>query len=238
MSQQYIKYCAECLLPATKPDLSFSGEVCNACVNYKNRDKTDWDKRKEELSNIFKQYRNKNSDNWDCIIPVSGGKDSTYQVLTALEYDMNPVCVTSRTCDLSNLGRKNLDNIRELGVDLIEVAPDAITRKKLNRLGLLNLGDISWPEHVGIFTIPVRIAVNYKIPLILWGENSQNEYGGPAAEENNKYLNRRWLEEFGGLIGMRVNDLIGQEGIKKNTFFIIHILMKMNFLQIKLQDCF
>jgi hypothetical protein len=78
----------------------------------------------------------------------------------------------------------------------------------------MQVGDISWPEHVGIFTIPVRAAVQFKVPLIVWGENSQNEYGGPAAAAENNVLNRRWLEEFGGLLGMRVSDLIGQEGIE------------------------
>ena len=77
-----------------------------------------------------------------------------------------------------------MDNLRCLGVDCIEVGQNVKTRNLLNRIGLLELGDISWPEHVGIFTIPVRIpSISFKIPLILWGENSQNEYGGPAGEE-------------------------------------------------------
>lgn len=75
--------------------------------------------------------------------------------------------------------------------------------------------DISWPEHVGIFTVPVRAAIQFNIPLIIWGENSQNEYGGPAAAAQNNVLNRRWLEEFGGLLGLRVSDLIGFEGITR-----------------------
>ena len=78
-------------------------------------------------------------------------------------------------------------------------------RAKLNRIGLTQVGDISWPEHVGIFTIPVRAAVQFNVPLIVWGENSQNEYGGPAAAAEKNVLNRRWLEEFGGLLGMRVS---------------------------------
>jgi hypothetical protein len=79
----------------------------------------------------------------------------------------------------------------------------------------MQVGDISWPEHVGIFTIPVRAAVQFNVPLIVWGENSQNEYGGPAAAAGDKVLNRRWLEEFGGLLGMRVSDMIGMEGIEE-----------------------
>ena len=204
-------------MPETKPDLSFQANICNACINFNNRKKINWKEREEQLSIILNRYKNKSESNWDCIIPVSGGKDSTYQVITAIKFGMNPLCVTSRTCDLSLIGRKNLDNIRELGVDLIEVSPDAQTRYKLNRIGLLELGDISWPEHVGIFTIPVRVAVNFKVPLILWGENSQNEYGGPAGEEKNNTLDRRWLEEFGGLIGMRVSDLSSYSELQKKN---------------------
>lgn len=79
----------------------------------------------------------------------------------------------------------------------------------------MQVGDISWPEHIGIFTIPVRAAVQFEVPLIIWGENSQNEYGGPAADSENNVLTRRWLEEFGGLLGLRVSDLIGLEGIEE-----------------------
>jgi N-acetyl sugar amidotransferase len=147
-------------------------------------------------------------------VPVSGGKDSTYQVVRMLQLGLNPLAVTSSTCDLSPLGRANIENLKRLGVDHIEVSPNPLVRAKLNRLGLTQVGDISWPEHVGIFTIPVRAAVQFNVPLIVWGENSQNEYGGPAAASGNNVLNRRWLEEFGGLLGMRVSDLIGQEGIE------------------------
>lgn len=212
-----IKYCKRCVMPDTKPNLSFDEEgICNACRNYEKRDEVDWNKRKEELMSILDKYRSKDGLNWDCIIPVSGGKDSTYQVVTMLELGMNPLCVTSTTCHLTEIGRENIENIKNLGVDYIEITPNKKVRKHLNRIGLFEVGDISWPEHVGIFTIPVRIAVNMNIPLLIWGENSQNEYGGPAASTENNILDRKWLEEFGGLLGLRVSDLIGYEGIKKN----------------------
>ena len=66
-----------------------------------------------------------------------------------------------------------------------------------------------------ILQLPVRTAVEFGVPLIVWGENSQNEYGGPAAASENNVLTRRWLEEFGGLLGLRVSDLIGMEGIER-----------------------
>lgn len=211
-----MKFCTNCIMPDTKPDLSFDENgVCNACNNYNNRTEVDWDSRKEELKTILAKYKNKSGSNWDCIVPVSGGKDSTYQVIKILQMGLNPLCVTATTCDLAEIGRKNIEHLKELGVDYMEITANPIVRKKLNRLGLLDVGDVSWPEHVQIFTTPVRMAVQLKIPLIIWGENPQNEYGGPAASTKDNTLTRRWLEEFGGLLGLRVSDMIGQDGIEK-----------------------
>lgn len=210
------QYCTKCVMPNTKPDLKFNAEgVCNACTNYDDRETIDWVKRERDFFEIAAHFQSKKSTPhyWDCIVPVSGGKDSTYQVLKLLSVGLKPLCVNATTCDLSTLGRKNLDNIKNLGVDMMEISPNPVIRRKLNRVGLTQVGDISWPEHIGIFTIPVTVAVNYRIPWIVWGENSQNEYGGPEAAVQNNILDRRWLEEFGGLLGLRVSDLIGFEGL-------------------------
>lgn len=210
-----LRYCRQCVMPDTKPDLKLDADgVCNACRSYEQRAAIDWNQRRNALANILARYRRTDGHNWDCIVPVSGGKDSTYQVLRMLELGMNPLCVTSTTCDLSAIGQRNIDNLKRLGVDHVQMSPNPLVRRKLNRIGLTMVGDISWPEHVGIFTLPVRAAVQFNVPLIVWGENSQNEYGGPAAASENQVLDRRWLEEFGGLLGLRVSDLVGLEGIE------------------------
>jgi N-acetyl sugar amidotransferase len=209
-----LKYCCRCVMPHTKPDLHIDTEgVCNACRAYEQRREVDWDARRKELLALVERYRRGGS-HWDCIVPVSGGKDSTYQVIRMLQLGLNPLCVTSTTCDLSELGRQNIDNLRRLGVDHVAFSPNPNVRARLNRIGLTEVGDISWPEHVGIFTIPVRAAVQYDVPLIVWGENSQNEYGGPAAAAHDNVLTRRWLEEFGGLLGLRVADLVASYGFE------------------------
>ena len=213
-----LTYCKRCVMPDTKPDLYLDEDgICNACRSYENRSNVDWNARYSELLTILDRFRNKEGSNWDCIVPVSGGKDSTYQVIRMLQLGLNPMCVTSTTCDLTDLGRQNIENLKHLGVDYIEVSPNPMIRAKLNRIGLTQVGDISWPEHVGIFTIPIRAAVQFNVPLVVWGENSQNEYGGPASASENNVLTRRWLEEFGGLLGMRVTDLIGHDGIENKN---------------------
>ncbi len=206
-----LTYCVRCVMPDTKPDLPFDEEgVCGACRNFERRDEVDWTQRRSQLESILGRFRS--DTHWDCIVPVSGGKDSTFQVLKVLELGMNPLCVTATTCHLSDVGRRNLENLERLGVDHVTFTPDPNVRARLNRLGLTEVGDISWPEHAGIFTIPVQAAISYDVPLIIWGENSQHEYGGPAAAAENDELDRSWLEEFGGLLGLRVEDLISTYG--------------------------
>jgi N-acetyl sugar amidotransferase len=202
-----IKFCKTCILPSTKPDLEFSKDyICQGCMSYESRKKVDWSKRSQEFKTILNNFKSKNN-NYDCVIPVSGGKDSTFQVIKMLERNMNPLCVTAITDKLTDIGRHNLDNIKRLGVDHIEVSTDPTLRRKINKFTLETIGDISWAEHITIFTIPVRIACQLNIPLIIWGENSQNENGGPKKNENAIKLDRKWLEEFGGLLGLRTTDL-------------------------------
>ena len=202
-------------MPETKPDLRIDAEgVCSACRHFEQRAEVDWAARRLELDAILDRYRVRDGSRHDCIIPVSGGKDSHFQTIRMLELGFNPLCVTATTDKLSPIGRRNIENLKALGVDSIEMTPNPVVRRRINRLALTTVGDISWPEHVAIFTIPVRLAVDLGVPLIVWGENSQHEYGGPAAAAKDSVLTRRWLEEFGGLLGLRVSDLLGQEGIE------------------------
>jgi N-acetyl sugar amidotransferase len=212
--KDHIRYCKCCVLPETKPDLFIDDEgVCSACRYYQGRPATDWSQRQKEFLSVVERYRSKDGSNYDCIVPVSGGKDSTYQLLTIRKMGLKPLCVVATTCQLSAIGRRNLENLKSLGADCVEYSTNPQVRKKLNRIGLIEVGDISWPEHVSIFTVPVRIAVQFNIPLLIWGENPQHEYGGPATKAHNQVLDRRWLEEFGGLLGLRVSDLVGRDGL-------------------------
>lgn len=215
-----MRICLRCVLPDTKPDLLIDDEgICSACRHYEARPEIDWSTRGGDFINLVKQLGS-NSTSYDCLVPVSGGKDSTFQVLKMKSLGLNPLAVTASTCDLTPIGARNIDNIKRLGVDHITVSPNPAVRARLNRAGLETVGDISWPEHVGIFTIPIRVAIWLRIPLIVWGENSQNEYGGPEEAAAKATLDRNWLEEFGGLLGLRVSDIPTIAGVSDEEMFL------------------
>jgi N-acetyl sugar amidotransferase len=194
-----LNYCKRCLYPDTKPQLVFDENgICSACKNHELKEKIDWKSKEKELKEILEKFRSENN-YYDCIIPVSGGKDSHFQTYTIKEkFGLNPLVVNFHPLDQTEIGKKNLDNLKKLGVDCIEFSPNPNVYLKLARFGLKKLGDFQWPEHIGIFTVPVQIAVKYKIPLIIWGENPQFEYGQPTDIAIDTILDRKWLEKNGG----------------------------------------
>jgi len=217
-----MKFCSKCVMPDTKPDLHFDENgVCDACRSQDTKDKDiNWDTRKNEFLELVKQHK-KHKD-YDCIIGVSGGKDSTFQVKMVLEMGLNPLCVCFEPTIPTPTGRKNLENLNELGVDLIHIKRNPKVYKSMIKEATKRVGDCEWPNHLGIFTTPAHIAVNFNIPLIIWGENSEIEYGGPAASKDNAYLDRQWLEEFGGLLGNRASDMIGVDGITEKELSLYY----------------
>jgi len=219
-----IRYCRDCIYPETKPDLSFNEDgVCDACRFVDVKDSIDWDLRRKELEGIFEEFKNKDDSNYDCIIPVSGGKDSTFQTYVVKEeFGMNPLCVSYHLPEFTELGRKNLENLKKIGVDCLEFTPDPEICKEMQKISLIEFGDAQWPEHFGIFTVPVQVAVRYEIPLIIWGENPRAEYGGPQEYMEKQILDREWCENFELRVGGQSNEFVGPEimlnyGIKKKS---------------------
>jgi hypothetical protein len=189
-------------MPDTRPDHVFVDGVCPACLN---RDKP-YLRGEEELIQLLDKHHG------EVIVPSSGGKDSTYQVLRLAELGATPTVVTATTCHLTPIGRENIDNLARYATT-IEVSPNKTVRAKLNRLALEWVGDISWPEHAAIFSTPFRIASDLGIKLIMYGENPQNQYGGPEGTEDAVLMTERWTQEFGGFLGLRPADFVGTEGI-------------------------
>lgn len=195
-----IRYCKNCLYPDTKPQLKFDESgICDACRWIKLKERIDWNQRRKELEKILGKYKSKDEKTYDCIIPVSGGKDSHYQAYVIKEeFGLNPLLVNFHPLDFTAVGRKNIENMKNLGIDCIEFTANPTVYRKMARFGLKELGDFQWPEHIGIFTVPVQIAVRYNIPLIVWGENPQMEYGGSDEVSSTAYLDRNWNEKHGG----------------------------------------
>ena len=207
--------CLQCLLPDTRPDTPFLNGVCAACIAYAARPKIDWQAREEALQALLARARETakaRGNHFDVIVPSSGGKDSTAQVLMLKERGARVLAVTATTCHLTPIGRANIDNLARHATT-VEITPNRTVRAKLNRLGLELVGDISWPEHVSIFTTPFRVAAQVGIPFIFFGENPQSAYGGPFEAQDAQQMTRRWVSEFGGFLGLRPADLVGQAGL-------------------------
>lgn len=200
--------CITCIYPETKPDLYFENGECSACRSFKHRPNINWVQRKDELFQLLDRFHG------ECIVPSSGGKDSTYQVIKLLELGADPLVVTATTCHLTPIGRRNIENLSRYA-RTIEITPNASVRAKLNRFGLELVGDISWPEHASIFSVPFQAAVAFDRPLIFYGENPQNQYGGPMGSEEAKQMTQRWTQEYGGFLGLRPSDFVGMEGIQE-----------------------
>ena len=214
-----IQYCKRCLYPSTKPDLWFEDGVCGACHAYDKRSSYDWSSGKEVFADILRS--NKKNPDYDCIVPVSGGKDSTYQVWKVIQQGFNPLCVTAPTDQLTDLGRRNIENLKSLGCDYIELSVNRGVRKRINRHAFFTVGDIQWPEHLLIYTIPAHASVLFNIPVIVWGECPQREYGAGRPEDVNlKYFDRRVLEEYGSLNGLRVSDLPSIDGVSESDLHL------------------
>src|SRR3989304_8301309 len=144
--------CTRCLIPETRPDANFVSGVCSGCRAYAERIGIDWSLRREALLEILDGAR-KRGGPWDVIVPVSGGKDSTFQIIKMRELGARGLAVNGGTELLSKIGRRNLDNLKRF-CDVIEWTPNVEVRKKLVRLGLYRVGDLSWSEHCTIWAAP------------------------------------------------------------------------------------
>ena len=210
-----MKYCRTCILPDTRPNLTMDEtERCDACRTSSKKVNIDWKNRESQFHQIVKQIQLK-SNNYDCVIPVSGGKDSTWQVIKSLEYGLWPLCITWKTPVRTALGQANLQNLISLGVDHIDFSINPIVEKDFTLKTFEKYGSPVIPMHMALHSIPLQIAINYKIPLILWGENSANEYGG---EESLKgvQLNHAWLKKYGVTNGTTAEDWVDDDLSKRD----------------------
>ena len=161
-----MKYCVNCILPDTRPGIVLDEEgICSACRNFELRKTIDWAAREavfEEVVTNVKQHSN----GYDCLIPVSGGKDSTWQVLKSLEKGLNPLCVTWRPPGRTQIGQENLDNLIRLGVDHVDYSINPKTERNFMLEALRKHGSTGIPMHMAMFNLPMKIllAAAYFLP--------------------------------------------------------------------------
>lgn len=169
-----LKHCTKCLLPETHETITFDIEgVCSVCNNHGKKQLVDWSQRKEELDLIIADVKKRNA-SYDCIIPFSGGKDSTWSLYYAVkELGLKVLVVSFDHGFYRNQLIENRDRtLDSLGVDFLIFKPNQKLVKKLMIQSLMDKGDFCWHCHTGISSYPLHIAVEKEIPLVLWGESS------------------------------------------------------------------
>lgn len=207
-----MKYCSQCILPDTRPGIIIGDDgICNACTNHQSKANIDWIAREQAFEKVV-QNAKKRSKGYDCLIPVSGGKDSTWQVVKCLEYGLKPLAVTWKTPARSSIGQRNLDNLISLGVDHIDYQINPNVEKRLMLKTLKKYGSTAIAMHLAMFNIPLKIASKFDIPLIVWGENSAFEYGSDDAGLTIGFrLDSKWLKSFGVTHGTTALDWIDHD---------------------------
>jgi N-acetyl sugar amidotransferase len=181
-----MRYCKKCVMPDSRPGLKFDEDgVCYACKAAERAKNTDWKQRWKELEALADKYRGCNGDSYDCIITVSGGKDSHYQTYIFKEkLKMNPLLVSIDNFSWTETGRKNWSNLLStFGCDAHVFSLNPQVCKKMFKIALEELGSPTWYFDRAIYAYPIQIAIKLGIQLIVYGENTAYERGGPGGEK-------------------------------------------------------
>ncbi len=205
-----IERCVRCTLPVTWETIYFDDDgVGNICRNWETKTKEiDWKARASALMKVVEAAKNRDAP-YDCILPFSGGKDSTYTLWAIVKkYGMKPLVVSF---DHGFYRPKTLEHrtrtFRTLGVDVMTFTPNWKIVKRLMLEALIRKGDFCWHCHAGIFSYPMKMAVKFGIPLIIWGE------GGGEYEAYFKYQDLEETDEWKFnrriILGMRAEDMAG-----------------------------
>ena len=180
-----LRRCVKCTIPDTRPGIVFDEQgVCSACRHHENRKNVDWDARNKELVELCNHYR-KTDGQYDCIIPVSGGKDSTYQVHVMKNLmGMNPLLVNVSNFSWTQTGLHNYTNmLTTFDCESLSLDLSPATAKKMFRYSFEVYGSPTWYWDRAVYTYPLYIADKLGIPLVVYGENISYEYGGPLASD-------------------------------------------------------
>lgn len=210
-----MRYCTRCILPDTRPGITLDADgVCSACHGHDDKEhRIDWAARETAFEQLVAETKVR-AGSYDCIVPVSGGKDSWYQIIKAQEYGLSVLAVTWKTPARTAIGQRNLDlMVKNLGVDHIDYAISPDVERRFMKAAFEERGTTGLPMHMALFAIPIRLAIQFRIPLILWGENPQLEYGGNALERLATTLDADWLSRHGCLESTDADYWCGKEGL-------------------------
>lgn len=173
-----MKICKKCVMPDTRPRLTFNSDgVCAACEWHEIKKEIDWSARIEEFRTLCDEIRGKQR--YDCIVPASGGKDSTYVAdKMKNEFGLNVLTVTIAPPLETELIQNNMQNFLSYGFDNIKVTPNPKIAKEINKYGFVEQGRplLSWTSCLN--SVMFRMATDFKIPLVMFGEEGETEYGG------------------------------------------------------------
>ncbi|MBP7652080.1 N-acetyl sugar amidotransferase [Candidatus Dependentiae bacterium] len=219
-----MKFCKKCVLPDTRPGVELNEDgICYACIGAaEKKEEIDWAAREQELIKILNENKSKDS-GWDCIVPVSGGKDSTWQIYNIKKrYNLNPLALTYKAPCRNSLGAKNLQNLINIGVDHIDFTVNPKVEKRFMLKALEEKGAVALLIHMICWALALKFAVKFGIKLVVWGENTGLEYGGNKNDRENPYLNHEWMRKFGGMNDTFAEDWIGEDLTKQDMYpFII-----------------
>lgn len=171
-------YCSRCVYPSNAVNLTLdSNGICSSCRTFEKFNELSeffWKKREKKFIKIIKSINKNNKSNYDCVVPVSGGKDSYFQAhIICKKYNLKALLVTYNGNNFLPEGDFNRDQMKHhFNADHISWGPSVDVLKKLNRLCFRKMGDMNWQNHCGIFTAPIIVASKFKIPLIIWGETA------------------------------------------------------------------
>ena len=203
-----MRWCQACVLPDTRPNLTIGSDgVCNACKSHGAKKEIDWSLRQKQLQDVVVAAKAK-SRGYDCLVPVSGGKDSTWQMLKCLELGLRPLAVTWKTPGRTEIGQRNLDNLVALGVDHIDYQISPAVEARFMVKAFERFGSTAIPMHLALFNIPLTLAVRFRIPLVVWGENSAFEYGAADEAHTGFRLDDGWLRAYGVTHGTTAGDWV------------------------------
>lgn len=206
-----MRYCKRCLYPENHPlNIVFDEEgVCSGCRVHEEKDTLDWKPRGEKLGQVLEAYRNRSGNNYDCIIPVSGARDSYFIVHTVKNiYGMNPLLVTYNKQYNTAEGVRNLANLRiQFDCDIMTLTVNPETVKKITRATMRKMGSIYWHCLAGQTVYPVQVAVKFKIPLIIWGAHQGIDQVGMFSHLDEVEMTRKYRKEH-DLMGYEAEDLV------------------------------